>query len=175
MSSLSGSHRLSRRSSPCLVKHIPELCLPAWLQGCLSGSNQWHAQGPGVRAPGQHRAARPCLDCFPPTSQAILLSPWDLSLQTHRNCFKAHPVEDTCWLKDRIYFIHTFFHMPHLCGVPEEVRRGQGSFRVELQGDVSPPYGCWEPDLGLGEEQQVLFVAEHLWTPSAHLKINKIK
>lgn len=63
-----------------------------------------------------------------------------------------------------------------MCGCLGRPEEGRDSSELELQADVSAPGGCWEPNLGLVEEEQVLLVAEpSRQPPPAHLETMKTK
>lgn len=52
-------------------------------------------------------------------------------------------------------------------------KEGTGSPAAGVTVDYKLPYGCWEPNLGLQEEQQVLLITELPYLSSPYLKFKK--
>lgn len=50
--------------------------------------------------------------------------------------------------------------IPHMCLVSMEVRGGHQIHCNRVTYGSEPPFGCWEQNLGLLQEEQVLFTAE---------------
>lgn len=54
---------------------------------------------------------------------------------------------------------------PHICLVPVEVREGISFSEMGITDTCELPYGCWEPNLGSLQKQQVLLTMSNFSVP----------